>query len=362
MALTTINASLVVARWSLKVFREWTRDSIFAPYTGTKQNNVFQIVEDLKKKAGDNVTMPLVGSLADDAWVYGDDMLDGNEQAMDTYADTVTVNQRRTAVKRGKHEQSKTLINILREAKGKLKELGMVSDRNLKIARMLCTNADGVTAYASSNNTVRTTFQDANTDRFLFGILKSNLTQTVGAGGMDTSLTNLDTTNDLMDTTFLSLAKRMVKTADPGIRPITIKGAREIYVAFAGTDPMRDMRSALSTIHQNAAPRSVANNPLYQDGDLVYNDIICKEVPEMVSIGNVGNGNAPVYQVAVCGAQAVWQAIAKGFKGIRNGPEGQDYGNRHGVGIAITDAYKKTIFNSKQHGMLSGWVAAAADS
>ena len=63
MAVTTLASGAVVRRWSLKYFKEYVRKERFARYTGEDPNNVFQIVRDLQKNSGDNVTLSLITRL-----------------------------------------------------------------------------------------------------------------------------------------------------------------------------------------------------------------------------------------------------------------------------------------------------------
>ena len=82
----------------------------------------------------------------------------------------------------------------------------------------------------------------------------------------------------------------------------------------------------------------------------------------MASLGNIGAASAPVYNVAFCGQQAMLLGWAEMTRAIRNGKDGSDYGNVKGVGVAEIRGGKKTVFNDKFHGIVQGYVAAAADA
>jgi len=365
MSVTTVSTAgtydkgNVVQQWSSKITREYIKEEEFSPWTGKNEGSVFHVKADLTKKAGESVTFSLVGKLSGDG-VEDDDTLEGSEENLGNYADTVTVHQLRHAVIRGDHEQSKTLIDILNEGRFMLKEWLMEKMRDLKIARLLCPHLDGVTAYVTATEAEKDAHLLANSDRYLFGVLKSNQS----AGDHSASLLNVDTTADTLNRSIVSLAKRMMEEADPLIRPLKINGVRQHYVAFCDTYPHRDLKSDLDTIHAAAAPREKGmSNPIWRDDDLVFEDIVIRKVPAMASVGTVGAASAPVYQVAFCGAQAVLIAYAKYVKLVRNnGPYGRDYGNKKGVGVAETRGAKKTTWNEKQHGMLSCYVASEADA
>lgn len=354
----TYDMGNVVSQWSAEIAREYIKNEEFAPWSGKKEGSVFQYKEELTKKTGDNITFSLVAKLSQSG-VEDDDTLEGQEENLGNYADTVTIHQLRHAVIRGDHEQSKTMIDILNEGRFMLREWAMEQLRDLKIARMACCHLDGVTTYASATEAEKDSFLTANTDRFLFGELVSNYS----TGDHSASLLNVDGTSDTLKRGIISLAKRRAEAASPLIRPIKINGVRQHFVAFCGTNPHRDMKIDLDTIHASAAPReSGMKNPIWRDDDLLYEDVIIRKVPSMTSIGDVGAASVPVYQVAFCGAQAVLVAWGKHIKAIRNGPEGQDYGNLKGVGVKETRGAKKTIWNSIQHGIETVYVAADADA
>jgi len=357
MSNTTFASGNKVTRWSLRLWKEYVREERFARYTGEEPNNVFQIVSDLQKQRGETVTIPLITKLSNSP-IYDDNTLEGNEEALSNYADSVTVRQIRMAVARGEHEQSKGVIDILEGARYMLKKWMMEQLRDVKIARMLCPNLDGTTTYASTSEADKDLHLAANTDRYLFGALLSNRSTTDHSA----SLLNVDTTDDTLDRGIISLLKRIAESADPLLTPITVGEDEEWWVAFTGTNPHRDFTADMDNVHPSAAPRSLEKNPIYRSGDQVYQNVVVRRIPEMASIGTVGASSAPVYQVAFCGAQAVWTAWAKLTRAVRNGRDGSDYGNIRGVGICETRESKKTTWNSKQHGMVTGYVAAAADA
>lgn len=357
MANTTIHSGLKVSQWSTKFFAEYVRESRYFRYMSESGDNVIYVNKELGKKAGDNITFGLVMEL-DGSGVEGDDTLEGNEENLDNYSDTVVANQLRHAVSVGQMEQKRTLLDVLEHARERLKKWAMKQLRDLITARLLCFNLDGVTTYAASSETDKDAALAANTDRVLFGALLSNRSTTDHSA----SLLNVDTTADTLDTGIVSLLARIAESADPKITPLTISEDEEWWVAFVGTNPYRDLKTSLDTIHQNAAPRSMTDNPLFRAGDLVYNATIIRKIPEMVSLGNLGAASAPIYNVAFCGQQSALLGWAQMTRVIRNGRDGSDYGNIRGTGIAEIRGAKKTVFNDKFHGIVQGYVAAAADA
>lgn len=357
MAVTTVAQGLKVARWSKKFFREYVREHRFARYMGEGGNDVIYVTKELTKGAGDNITFGLVSELKGDG-VEGDDTLEGQEEDMGNYSDTLTVNQLRHAVAVGHMEQKRTLLDVLEHARERLKKWAMARLRDLLIDRFESVHLDGVTTFGATGEDDRDAFLTANNDRVVFGTLLGNTVP----GDFSASLLNVDTTDDTLDRGIISLLKRRAKLAEPHITPITIKEDEEWYVAFVGSNPFRDLKADLDAVHQNAAPRSMKENPIFRDGDLVYESVIVREIPEMDSWGALGAASAPVYPIALCGTQALALGWGEMTRVIKNGPDGQDYGNVRGVGIAEIRGAKKVMFDDVQHGMVLGIVAAAADA
>lgn len=357
MANTTIASGLQVQQWSNKFFKEYVRESRFYRYMSDRGDNVIYVNKELSAKAGDNITYGIVMALSNSG-VDGDDTLEGNEEALDNYSDSVTVNQKRNAVSVGRMEQSRTLLNVLEHARERLKKWAMESVRDLLIDRFACYNLDGTTTYASSTEAQKDAALAANTDRVLFGSLLSNRSTTDHSA----SLSNVDTTADTLDTDIIELLGRIAEGADPKITPLTVGEDEEWWVAFVDSAPYRDLKADMDSLHLQSAPRSLQDNPIYRNGDLLHNATVIRKIPEFASLGNVGASSAPVYNVAFCGQQALCLAWGQLTKAIRNGPEGQDYGNIKGVGISEIRGAKKVVFNSKFHGMVDCYVAAAADA
>jgi hypothetical protein len=223
------------------------------------------------------------------------------------------------------------------------------------------------------------TWQAANTDRILYGIAKSNLT----SGDHTTSLATIDTTNDKMTPTMIELMKRMAQDCNPLIRPIMIKGDEPWYVLWLGKYAFRDLstNSTMTQANRDARVRGM-DNPLFSGGDLIWNGVIIKEVPDLDKfIDSTGSGlwdgvwgaNATGDSLATAGASSARvsvgfltgaQAIGFGIGKMAdfNRRKEDDYGHLNGIGIAAKHDIKKTFYNGKQHGVLTSFHAAALDA
>jgi hypothetical protein len=127
-------------------------------------------------------------------------------------------------------------------------------------------------------------------------------------------------------------------------------------VLFVGSGAFRDLKTDLATTLQNAAERG-DGNPLFNDGDLMYDGVVIRKIQEIATLGTVGSGSARIEPVYLCGAQALAVAWAQRTK---TRTEERDYGFVHGVAIHEMRKVEKCIFNGKDHGMVTGFVAAVA--
>lgn len=362
MANTTVTSALQVEKWRKEYFAEYVRDSRFKRYMGETVNAPIQMVRDLKKAKGDTVNVPLLTRLQGSG-VTGDNTLEGNEEAIGNYNHQIVVDQLRNAVSLGHMADQSTELDLLNAAKPMLKSWSMEQLRDDIIAAMGSPALDG-TVYASATEAQKDLWLDANTDRILFGSAIANLSQSAPAGGAtndhSASLANVDSTNDTLTASLLSLVARLIKTADPHIRPIRVSEDEEYYIGFVPSLAMRDLRadSTMAQANRDARERG-KDNPLFRGGDLIYDSLIIREVPEIAVISGVGAGSIDVAPCYFCGAQAVGVAWAEEPKEIM---DTRDYGNVKGRGISEIRGVDKLMFNSVQHGLFTLYVSGVADA
>lgn len=378
MAETTVPASLVVKQWDDKFFAEYVRDNRFSRYMGTDENSVIQVREDLTKKKGDQVTIPIVGRLTGGGAV-GNETLEGNETPLDQYGWPIPVDVNRDAVEVTEWEEQKSPIEIRDASRMMLKLLFMeimrggsgvhTKKRKFGIIDNMYAIYNG-TDYKLYSAAAETTDKDVwlanNSDRVLFGAAKANN----AANDHSAALAQIDNTADKLTAASLSLAKRMAKTADPHIRPIRTAEDEEWYVMFSGSQAFRDLKSDMAATNRDGWERyggqarngGSGTNPLFRDSDIVYDGVIVREVPE---IEVISNGTIDCSANFLCGAQAVGCVYAmRSQSRLLNKGEGTDYGFRHGVGMMEIRGCRKVFRDTtgEQHGMLTHYTAAVADA
>lgn len=107
--------------WSRDVWSA-ARDMMFVKnFVGTGDNSVIQRITELTKtEKGEKVLMHLVADLVDDG-VIGDNEREGNEEAMQSYSQEITIDLLTHSVRnKGKMADQKTVINFRRQGKDKL--------------------------------------------------------------------------------------------------------------------------------------------------------------------------------------------------------------------------------------------------
>lgn len=359
MAMTTLATGLQKTHYEKKFYNEYQRESIFAQYMGKSINAPIQVFEQLGTKKGQTINIPLFTRLTNAA-VENDDTLRGNEESLSNYSKSITVKQVRNAVLVGKMEQQHTEISIPDAARAALKMWIADDQRNEILDALGSPVVTGDVAYADATEAQKDAWlavqhQSATNTRALFG----NAVANEQSGDHSASLAQVDSTNDTLDFDIVQLAKRLAKKADPHIRPLKVKGGREMFVLFAESYGYRDLKVDTETIHQNAGLRGPMNK-LFTDADLELDGVVVKEVPEIAPITGVGNGSIDVGRHYLCGAQAVGYAVAQKSKFVTD--KDIDYENQTGIAVGEIRRANKMMFNDYDHGMVTIAASAVADS
>jgi len=380
MAVTTIETNNKLIRFTEEINREFVRENLFSPYMGEGLTAVIRLRHELKA-GGEDMNIPLVTRLTGSGVATG--TLVGNEEKIDNYGMRVRMEWARHAVVTTKAESHKDSADIFGVAKPLLSDWGKELQRDELIAAFMAlptetlpTSSSGVRVngiqYDLATAAQRNTWNADNSDRILYGASTANFNATHA-----TALATIDTVNDKFTATNLSLLKRIALNADPHIRPYKTDDGYEYFIACCGTNPFRDLKISLETINKDARPREnngVSKNPIFQDGDQIYDGVIVRQVPEIsrfvtnvwTTLLTAGTTTARVEPVFLLGQQAAvfaWGQMAKPtFR------KEDDYGFITGTGIemayGVAKMFKKhpnTSTALKQWGVATGFFASAAD-
>jgi hypothetical protein len=380
MALTTIQTNNKVIKFTKQVNREWVRENLFAPYMGEDITAIIRKRMDLVS-GGEQMNIPLVARL--NANAIGSGALAGNEESVDNYGMRVWIDWARNAVKTNKAEKHKDSAAIFDTARPLLSDWLKELTRDEIVAAFYALVSESAPAglgsaagqrvngilFDAATAAQRNTWVSDNSDRVVFGQLNSNYSATFAA-----ATATLDTTNDTATTTNMKFLKRVARAANPKIRPFKLKDGREYFVAFHGSRTFRDLKASLDTINSNVRPREgdgMNKNPIFQDGDQLYDGVIHREVPEIDTQAptyytNAGSGGTTdVRPVWLCGQSAM--AMAYGQMAKPTQLDNTDYGFNQGVGIetayGLSKMFKKTTGGKLvEWGVCTGFYAAAPDA
>ncbi len=338
---------------------------------GEDENNIIQVKADLLKSPGDTETVGLTTKLQSEG-VDGDDELEGNEEAISSYSDSVLIDQKRFAVRlKGKLDERKTAYSMRDDAKDKLKirlmefverqiflKLGGVANTNL-----VDINGTFYSRSAAWSNTP-TNIPDADTAA---GTGTRYLCANSGGGDALTS-------TDLLTPTLISRAKIKARLAQPKIQPLRIDG-RDHYVMWIHPWQAYDLKNdpQFAQAMREAEVRG-RDNPIFTgalgvwDGVILYEheyvpflDISSTPAGTNRNFGAAGSGttyNTDCFRALLCGRQAaVWLKCQNDNGWVE---ESFDYKNKTGFATGLIGGIDKIMFNSKEYGVIAVDTAATS--
>lgn len=380
MADTTVPTALRVKQWDDNYFTEYIRGNRLARYMGTDENSIVQVREQLSKKKGDTIIFELVNKLKGQGR-KNNQTLEGFEEDLSQRSWPLTINVYRHAVVVPEMEEQVTAISLRDAGKAGLMNWSMEHTRDKFLSALgskgtvlagagQSTGPDtylgNSSAFQVANATALNTWLTLNSDRVLFGALKSNAVSNVFA----TALATVDSTNDKLTSSAVSVMKRIAKNSTPKVRPIKVNGDEEWYVMFAGSEPFRDLKLDANIIasRQYALDRG-EDNPLFTDGDIVWDGVIVREIPELSQSKWLAQGTSSidVGEVHLCGGQAIGYALAQRWN---TRTQDRDYQEKHGIAVRQMYEVGKLQFgtgvndtdNPKDNGIVTGFFSAVGDA
>jgi N4-gp56 family major capsid protein len=342
------NNELAVKLWSKKLSVEALKQTWIYKFIGEDDNSILQIKDETSKGPGDKITFGLRMGLTG-AGVKGDGTAEGNEEALVTYTDSVTLDQLRHQVRSGgKMSEQRIPFSVREQARMGLQDWW--ADR---MDTCFFNQIAGNAAQTDGRYNGFTTPTAPDSDHVIYA----------GSAGAESSMSA--STSFKFSITLIDVCVEKAKTLTPSIRPVKLKG-ESYYVMFLHPYVVTDLRiqaTGAGTWYdiQKAAMTGgqVTGNPIFTGALGMYNNVIlhsANRVPAIVST------NTTVYRNIFCGAQAAAIAFGRG-----SGPERMnwveelfDYQNQLGVSAGSIFGLKKTIFNSKDFSTIVASCYAAA--
>lgn len=386
MALSTVQNNNKLVKYTEEINFEYVRENLFSPYMGEGITAIIRVRNQLKT-GGEQMNIPLVARLKGAGFSTGE--LSGQEEEIDDYGCRIWVDFARNAVKTNKYQQQIDSADVFGSAKPLLSDWGKELQRDEIIEAMMAlpTEAPPVGLAGPVGNRVngikfnastageRDTWLTGNADRILFGKTKANGVSNV----FGTALDLIDATDDKCTRQALSLMKYMAKQAQPRIRPYKVEDGREYFVVFAPGAPFRDIKDSLYEVNKDSRSREgggFGRNPLAIDGDLEWDGLIIREIPDIdpyVTTNNAGGGwseqltntgTVLCWPVFMCGQSAL--SLAWGQMARPTFLKNDDYQFNTGAGVEMCygvgklfKKHPKAAGPFKQWGMVTGFFAAS---
>ena len=347
MALTEFGVShaLAVKRWSTSLAVEAAKKMYWGKFIGS----VITRLNDLEKNAGDKITHGLRMKIRG-AGVTGDGTLEGNEEALTYYDDAVLIDQLRHAVRsKGKASEQRVPYDMRATAREALAtwwaerfdELLFVYLSGARGVDTTLTLPLGFTSFAGNSLNV----PDAAHIQYAGGLAKATITSA--------SIFTLSEIDSLVE---------KAETVDPMIQPIMVGGEKK-YVLLLHPYQVTDLRQNTNTgqwvdIQKAAAASQGSGNPIFTGALGEYNGVVMHSHRNVVRFSDYGGGtNLPAARALFLGAQAAVLAFGNGggqtVARYSWKEELFDYGNQLGVAAGSIFGVKKSVFNSKDFGVIA---------
>jgi len=346
--------------WTAKRYDEYVRASGFKPFMGKDANKIIHVRYDLKNERGDTINIPLFAKLKGEP-KRGAQPIEGNEQGMANFHFPIAIDWVGEGVAVSNADQFRTEIDLLDAGKaGLVSFMGEVTRNDIIDAL----NSKNGVKFADASAGVKNAWAAAHKDRVLFGSKTSNYN-----ANFTTALGALSAAEDVLSKRVVQLARYVARNASRIVRPAVVEERKgmsgqggnivECYVMFVGARSFFHLKqdAELKEDLRHAMDRGV-NNPLFQPDDLMIDNVVIREIPEISErcvIAGAGSAGVDVEPYFLCGAQAVGYAIGQDPKFTT---DARDYGHINGVAVRELRGIEKTRFDGLDHGVVTGYVAA----
>lgn len=302
-------ATETVKRWAAKIWIEASRELYFGKLMKEGDDNAaIEVKTELEKGPGDKITFSLARKLALDG-VADDAMLEGNEESLTVYSDSVTLAQRRHAVRlNGRMSERRTAFDQRMVAKTQLKTW---------LAEYI-------------DNDMFTQFDTAPT--------------TTVFGGAAVSTATIDATCKFTPA-LIDKCIAKAKKATPKIWPVRLNG-QDYWIMVLHTDVSYDLKQdpAWQQAQREANVRDMMKNPIFSGALGYWGGAVIHECEKVPVTTNYGAGNN------LAGASNLFLGRQAGVFAWGKRPEGWekefDYGAKTGFAIGAIWKFKKAVFNA----------------
>lgn len=352
-----LNHDLAVKRWSTDLAVEAETRQYFSKFFGTDENAVIKVKNDLKKAAGDKITVGLEMKLSG-AGIEGDDTIAGTsaEEALTHFADSVFIDQLRKGTKsKGKMSEQRVPYNLRKQGRNAL-AVWWAEEYDQEVMMYLA-GARGIdTSYHAPLNWTGRAENSFNAPDSAH-IIYSDTSGTPAASKADLAASDKMTLNTIAR----CIARQ--ETISPGIRPIQYEGEQK-NILLMHIFQAHDLRASTSDgdwldIHKST---DGAKSPIYKNALGEYNGVILHKHRNVVRFSDYGAGSdVAAGRALFLGAHAGIAAWGGSTPERRYSwhEETEDRGNKLVITAGAIFGIKKSRFNSKDIGVIAVDTACA---
>jgi len=347
-----VNHALAVKRWSTSLAVEAEKKMYFGKWIGS----IITKETDLEKKAGDKITVGLEMKLRG-AGVTGDNTLEGNEEALVYYDDSLLIDQLRHAVRsKGKASEQRVPYDMRKRGRNGLStwwaerfdEYIFVYLSGARGVDATLTLPIGFTSFAGNSLAA----PDAEHIQYANGLAKATIT-----------------TADIITLSEIDKLVEKAETVDPMIQPIMVDGEKK-YILLIHPYQATDLRTNTAAgqwldIEKAATGRMGHASNIYKNALGEYRGVVLHSHRNVVRFSDYGaGGNLAAARALFLGSQAGIIAFGNGggetVARYSWKEELFDYGNQLGIAAGSIFGIKKSRFNSKDFGVIALDTYAAA--
>ncbi|MCP4668841.1 MAG: N4-gp56 family major capsid protein [Deltaproteobacteria bacterium] len=343
-----LNADLAVQRWSTSLAIEAEKLQYFRKFMGQSPDNLIVVKTELKKAAGEKITVGLRMKLDGDG-IEGDNTIEGTsaETALDFYNDYVFIDQRRKGTKsKGKMSEQRVPYNLRKQGRDAL-AIWWAEDYDEQImmylagARGIDTSFHTAVGYTGRANN---SFQTPDSDHVIYG-------------GNATGLSDIDS-QDKMKLPIVEKLVSKVETLDPMIQPFRINGEKK-YVLLMHVWNAYDLRTAISQTDWLEIHKATdgEKSKIYQNALGEYAGIILHKHRNVIRFDSTTGCSSGITasRSLLLGAQSGMIAWGGGSDMGRYSwnEETDDRGNALAITAGAIFGCKKSRFNSKDFGVIA---------
>ena len=316
-------SGLQVSRWAKELQSEVSKGVYFSKFMGEGPGSAIH-VKQMEEGKGKDVTFGLVSQLSGSA-ITGDSSLEGNEQSLSTFSNTVTTNQKRLAVRdTGKFANSKVLYDFRSTSLDLLKT---------QYSELI--DADIFSALSTTSGTHAYYRADATLSVYATSDPKAALADADGI--------------TLADISALKTLAQISGFANYRMRPIRVDG-NDYYVMVIHPEVAYDLfeLDEFQQIQREAQVRG-NDNPLFKGALGIYNGVVIHSHEGVNTFDNGGGAAVKGARNLFMGAQAACFAESSDMMWVE---KTFDYGNQLGISAAKIYGVDISDYNSKDYGVI----------